>query len=135
MGEPRRVQRHWNPELTEAAPEQRIGVPRPGHGTIYVSLSGAGERERHTVWSATWVDPFDEAGDNAEAVGIATREGSREEVLSWVRSQPAATLLLADPDEVWVPLPANDDDVLLHELEHRFMRRRRPGDPDGPTVS
>lgn len=32
MGEPRRVQRHWNPELAEAAPEQRIGVPRPDRG-------------------------------------------------------------------------------------------------------
>ncbi|SCL19048.1 hypothetical protein GA0074694_2554 [Micromonospora inyonensis] len=135
MAEPRKVQRHWNTELTEAAPEQRIGTPRPGHGTIYVHLSGAGERERHTVWAATWEDPFDQPGENGEVAGIATREGSREEVLAWVRSQPAVTLLLAHPDEGWIPLPANDDDVVLHEPEHRIKRRPRPGDPDGPTAS
>ena len=135
MTEPRHVQRHWLPELTEAAPAQRFGTPRPGHGTIYVRLSGAGERVRRTVWSAVWVDPLDPPGEGGEVAGIATREGSRDEVLAWVRSQPAATLLLEHPDEGWVPMPDTDDEVVLREPAHRVHRRPRPGDPDGPTAS
>ncbi|WP_406106500.1 hypothetical protein [Micromonospora globbae] len=135
MAPPRKVRRYWNPELTQAAPEQRIGVPRPGYGTVYVHLSGTGERDRRTVWTATWEDPFDPPGENGEVAGIATHEGSREEVLSWVRSQPAATLLVADPDEGWIPLPANDDDVVLREPENRITRRPRPGNPADPTGS
>ncbi|TWH69515.1 hypothetical protein JD77_04525 [Micromonospora olivasterospora] len=106
MAESRNVQRRWAPELTEAAPEQRIGTPRPGHGTIYVYLSGTGERVRRTVWTATWEDPFDPPGEDGEVAGIETREGTRQEILSWVRSQPAATLLLADPDKGGHPYPS-----------------------------
>lgn len=135
MAEPRRVQRYWAPELTEAAPEQRIGTPRPGHGTIYVYLSGSGERVRRTVWTATWEDPFDPPGENGTVAGIETREGTREEILSWVRSQPAAARLLAHPEEGWVPLPDNDDDVILNEIKDRIRRAPRPGDPAGPLAS
>lgn len=119
----RHVYRDYARGLTAPGEPQRIGTPRPGFGTVYVHLTNIGEREPHVVWAADWVDDFGEFNHDSEVAGVETIEGGRDEVLAWVRSQPAAEFLMPGGDG-WVPLPTDDDAVALNVPDFPSRRRR-----------
>ncbi|GAA0396980.1 MULTISPECIES: hypothetical protein [Micromonospora] len=90
----------------EIAPEQVTPSPRPGHGTVY--LHKGRSLERRIVWAAKWVDPL----PGGHTAGIEEIEGTRDEVLRWARSRPAAALVIPTEQEpYWVPAPDNDDEI------------------------
>ncbi|RNH93508.1 hypothetical protein EEZ25_33235 [Micromonospora aurantiaca] len=67
---------------------------------------------RRVVWVATWIDEI-----TGHTTGIDQLEGTRETVLAWARSRPAAAhLITAAHGSGWVPLPDSDDDVELPPL-------------------
>jgi hypothetical protein len=93
------------------------GAPRPGHGTVYLMQTWSADDPRTLLWEATWVDPWDdEPGPNGENAGVASIQGSRDDVLAWVRAQPAASFVMAaEGTKDFVPIPERDDDVKLRE--------------------
>ncbi len=94
----------------EIAPEQLFAEPRSGYGTVYVHKGR--DLHRRVVWFATWVDEI-----TADTAGIDQVEGTRETVLAWARSRPAAAHLMSAADGPgWVPLPDADDDFDLPPL-------------------
>ncbi|MER6589468.1 MULTISPECIES: hypothetical protein [Micromonospora] len=100
------------PELRdqEIAPEQMFAEPCSGYGTVYVHKGR--DLHRRIVWFATWVDEI-----TADTAGIDQVEGTRETVLAWARSRPAAAHLMpAAGGPGWVPLPDTDDDIDLPPL-------------------
>jgi hypothetical protein len=94
----------------DIAPEQLFTQPRPGHGTVYVHKGR--DLNRRVVWAAVWVDEL-----FGNAAGIDQIEGTRETVLAWARSRPAAAHLIPAADEPgWAPMPDADDDIDLPPL-------------------
>ncbi|WP_328343659.1 hypothetical protein [Micromonospora sp. NBC_00421] len=92
----------------EIAPAQVITDPRPGHGTVYIHKGRNLERE--IVWAATWVDEM----PGGQTAGVAGIEGTRDEVLRWARSRPAAALVVpVEREPYWIPAPDNDDEIDL----------------------
>lgn len=75
----------WPPPV-DAAP---VGTPRPGHGTVTVN-------DLDDTWMAVWDDSSspEQTEDGAPRVRIEDFEGSKEEVLRWARSRPAAEFLI-----------------------------------------
>jgi hypothetical protein len=114
------------PDAPPPGPPQRLGTPRPGHGTIYVSLRDTGVPEPEIVWAAVWEDRFESAGPNGEAAGIEEIEGTREDVLAWVRQQPAAAFLLLKETGP-ISLPERDEEVVLSATYLDRARSRRLG--------
>ncbi|MFB9238025.1 hypothetical protein ACFFWC_21115 [Plantactinospora siamensis] len=124
MGDHPSMPRHYLPPGTPLPPDtpQRLDTPRPGHGTIFVHLKDIGTSTPEIVWAASWQDPFESPGPNGEPAGIEEVEGTREDVLAWVRRRPAAAFyLLSEPGPV--PLPDRDDDVVLDATR---LERPRP---------
>ncbi len=100
------------PELRdqEIAPEQLFAEPRSGYGTLYVHKGQ--DLHRRVVWVATWVDEI-----NGHSAGIDQVEGTRDTVLAWARSRPAAAHLMPTAGGPgWVPLPDADDEIDLPPL-------------------
>ncbi|MGC4744675.1 hypothetical protein ACLQ28_03265 [Micromonospora sp. DT201] len=92
----------------EITPEQETPTPRPGHGTIYIYKSR--DMQRQIVWSAKWVDEL----PDGQMAGVESIEGSRDDVLRWARSRPAAERVIPSEQEpYWTPAPDNDDDIDL----------------------
>jgi hypothetical protein len=67
-------------------------------------------------------DGFGEPNTNGEVAGIDSVEGSRDEVLAWVRPRAAAERVMPG-GEGWVPIPHDDDKVLRAPT---LPSRRRP---------
>jgi hypothetical protein len=76
----------------ESRPGTRIGRPRPGHGTVYV------RRLTDAIWWGSWQDDFPVPDAEGRVAGVADIEGSKEDVLRWARSRPAARFLEFDPE-------------------------------------
>ncbi|GAB3279389.1 hypothetical protein GCM10027589_05920 [Actinocorallia lasiicapitis] len=70
----------------ESNPPQPIGTPRPGHGTIYYNTTDRAK----LIWHATWLDEFPEPDPTGAIYGVTSFEGTRDEVLTWIKTQPAA---------------------------------------------
>lgn len=103
---------HPLPEVRdqEVTPEHPLAQPRPGYGTVYLHKG----RDLHwrVVWVATWIDEI--PGHHTATAQI---EGTRETVLAWARSRPAAAHLIpATGEPGWVPMPDTDDDIDLPPL-------------------
>lgn len=117
-------------QLAETGPEQRFGTPRPGHGTINLGKTRSGDGDGPTIWEATWWDEWPEPDADGATSGSVTFSGSREEVLTWARAQPAARRVIPPApntveDEL---LPDRDDDVLdIRPYGDLPPRRRRRG--------
>ncbi|WP_034271869.1 hypothetical protein [Actinospica robiniae] len=88
------------------------GLPRPGHGIVYVRSDGRGR------WWATWADDYPQPDEAGAAYGHICFEGdgTYDVVEAWARAQAAAERLVAypacplpgTPPELWpgqVPLP------------------------------
>ncbi len=111
MSDTPKMPRYYAPELTRTGMPQPIGKPRPGMGTVYVTVLGTdGRKAPSLIWEATWIDEFEEPNEHQEAAGVERFEGDRAEVLAWVRAQPAAQRLMPD-GQGWVPLPDRDEEV------------------------
>ncbi|WP_344128934.1 hypothetical protein [Luedemannella flava] len=90
------------------APEQRFGLPRKGHGTVYVCESR--DVNRQIVWTAEWIDEYEQPDADGCTVGIAKFEGDFEAAARWARTQPAASWLMASRSTpAWSPLPGIAD--------------------------
>ncbi|WP_147427269.1 hypothetical protein [Micromonospora globbae] len=109
----RREHAHYLPPQLrgqEIAPGQLLAQPREGYGTVY--LHKGRDLHRRVVWVATWIDEVP-----GRTTGIDQIEGTREAVLAWVRSRPAAAYLIPAADGPgWVPMPDSDDDIDLPPL-------------------
>jgi hypothetical protein len=108
MDDSPRPVRHYAPDLTAPGKPQRVGAPRPGHGTVYVRREGGTPRYPEITWAASWIDEYDRPNENGEVYGAEEYEGAgtRADVLSWARSRPAASRLIGENG--WKPLPDND---------------------------
>jgi len=104
--------RDYAPELTTIGAPQRFGVPRPGRGIVYVRTDGGTPRYPDVTWVASWIDEFEQPNPDGEIAGIEDFHGTRDEVLAWARSRPAAQRLIPSGDG-WIPLPDNDNEVHL----------------------
>ncbi|RBJ10484.1 hypothetical protein DRA43_02395 [Micromonospora provocatoris] len=114
MDTPRRCEHasYLAPELRDLgiAPEQLLAGPCSRYGTVY--LHKGRDLHRRVVWVAAWVDEI-----NGHTAGIDRIEGTRETVLAWARSRPAAAHLMPAADGPgWVPLPDTDDEIDLPPL-------------------
>ncbi|MEV4196723.1 hypothetical protein [Micromonospora globbae] len=114
MDTPRRREHtsYLPPEVRDQdiAPGQLLAQPRPGHGTVY--LHKGRDLHRRVVWVAAWIDEIP-----GHATGVDQIEGTRETVLAWARSRPAAAHLIPASDgPEWIPMPASDDDINLPPL-------------------
>lgn len=112
----RRMRSRYTPtdESWIVPPPQRYGTPRPGHGTVYLHLGHDTTREHGLVTVAEWHDAFPQPDRNGALFGHDVIQGSRDEVLAWVRSRPAdAFLMFSREQEDWVPLPADDDQIII----------------------
>jgi hypothetical protein len=108
---PRRYLRDENRKVPGNAP-QKVGVPRVGHGTVYLNV-GRDEFGEY-IWTGVWIDEFDEPDADGALFGSKKVAGSRDEVIAWVRSQPAASHVVLNPRaREWSPLPENNTDVEL----------------------
>jgi hypothetical protein len=104
-----------------------VGEPRPGHGTVYLTFTATNDGGWRLLWSASWQDPYDEPGPDGETARVASVQGSREEVLAWIRQQPAAAFVMPEPGtDGFIPIPELDEDVLMREA--RSPRRFRNAD-------
>lgn len=106
------VPRRYAPKakLSTDNPPQRVGRPRPGHGTVYFNL--VGDRDGVRAWSGTWIDRYPAPDADGVEVGVQEFEGERAETLAWVRSRDAAQrLAYSDHAQQFVPLPHSDDEV------------------------
>ena len=93
-----------NPWLP-TGPAVPLGKPRPGHGTVYVS------EDRDGIWDGVWDDgyPPEQIEEGGPIAGSEDFEGSREEVLRWARSRPAAKFLIfSRTTNDYVPLPRDE---------------------------
>ncbi|MFI7075346.1 hypothetical protein [Micromonospora sediminicola] len=100
------------PELRdqEIAPERLVAEPCSGYGTVY--LHKGRDVHRRVVWVAVWVDEI-----TGHTASIDRIEGTRDTVLAWARSRPAAAHLITALDgSGWVPLPDTDDEIDLPPL-------------------
>lgn len=104
--------RDYAPELTNPGEPQRLGTPRPGHGTVYIHTEGGTPRRPAITYVAEWVDDYGQPNEDGQIAGAARFDGTRQQVLDWARSQPAAQRLIPSGD-TWLPLPTNDTDVRL----------------------
>lgn len=108
----RRVRRLYDPDLVNAAPAQRLGMPRPGHGTVYIHTEGGTPRYPDITYAAEWIDDYGLPNANGEVAGLSRFDATRQQVLDWARMQPAAERLIPRGDG-WIPLPTDDTDVRL----------------------
>jgi hypothetical protein len=79
------------------------GNPRPGHGTVCVN-----DVDDH--WMGVWDDPTEQqTEEGGPIVRIEDFEGSKEEVLQWARSRPAAKFFIFSPSaNDYVPLSRDE---------------------------
>lgn len=76
-----------DPGVDPALPGQahRIGLPRQGHGTIYVS------ENRDGSWSGSWQDDYPEPRADGAIAGIEDiDEVTEQEIVEWAAARPAA---------------------------------------------
>ncbi|WP_428964592.1 hypothetical protein [Micromonospora fluostatini] len=93
---------------SEIAPQQVMPAPRPGFGTVYIHKGR--NLDRRIVWAAKWIDEL----PGGQSAGVEEIEGTRDEVLRWARSRPAAALVVpVEREPYWVPAPDNDDEIDL----------------------
>ncbi|MEV0271143.1 hypothetical protein AB0H43_20375 [Hamadaea sp. NPDC050747] len=104
--------RDYAPELTNPGVPQRLGRPRPGHGTVYFHTEGGTPRYPDITYVAEWVDDYGQPNADGEVAGVVRFDGTRQQVLDWARAQPAAERLIPGGDG-WIALPADDTDVRL----------------------
>ncbi|MBR7836243.1 hypothetical protein KDL01_23395 [Actinospica durhamensis] len=71
----------------------RPGLPRPGHGAVFMYC------DRHGNWSANWADDYPEPDSAGARHGIVyfEGEGTYDEVETWARAQPAQAWYVAYP--------------------------------------
>jgi hypothetical protein len=132
MTDEQAIKRYYLPGFPPGGPQAPpTGQPRPGHGTVYLTHTSTNEGPWRSLWWASWQDPYDEPGPNGEIVGISEIEGEREEVLAWIRRQPAASFIMPDPEDGTrlVPIPERDEDVILRQPSHPPRRHHREFPP------
>ncbi|MGX4655240.1 hypothetical protein ACWCHM_16215 [Micromonospora sp. SCSIO 07396] len=93
---------------SKIAPQQVMSAPRPGFGTVYIHKGR--DLHRRIVWAAKWVDEM----PDGQSAGVEEFEGTRDEVLRWARSRPAALIVVpVEREPYWIPAPENDDEIDL----------------------
>jgi hypothetical protein len=92
-----------NPWLP-SGPAAPVGKPRPRHGTVTVN-------DHDDTWMGVWDDgaSAEEIEEGGPVARIEDFEGSREEVLRWARSRPAAEFFIfSRAANDYVPLPRDE---------------------------
>jgi hypothetical protein len=78
-----------NPWLP-TGPAVPLGKPRPGHGTVCVN-------DFDDTWMGVWDDPTERTEEGGPIVRGEHFKGSKEEVLRWARTRPAAEFFIFSP--------------------------------------
>jgi len=75
---------------------QHLGVPRPGHGTVYLT------RHRDGTWSGSWQDDYPAPDADGAIAGVEDIDDvTEQEAVEWAAARPAAqAYVMLDTDEI-----------------------------------
>jgi hypothetical protein len=97
---------------------QQLGVPRSGHGTVYVS------QNRDGTWSGSWQDDYPAPDADGAAAGVEDIDGvTEDQVIEWAVTRPA--------ERAYVVLPTDESADGVRQSEavplDAWLHRRREG--------